>query len=212
MRVAAEHNSKGFLFSLVYLRLAFSNMLLRNGASPRKNTSVNTKKLTVEVYENMNIEFQAHHFSNGALGMMLSNDSISSRLNSETDNGMRMYSGLIAKDPSKHPSWERDLLGPLEGSSTASIAYLSPTNNENFTRLSIEVMKNESADVIHCPGAWVLQMAANDIYHFYELLDRVFQTTVLNDGWTFNSAFPKQKKSNNMSYFIMHPVCTSISR
>ena len=162
-------------------------MLLRHGASPKRNTTATTKKLTVEVYDNMNIEFQAHHFPNGSLGMMLSNASISSRSNTDTDNGMRMYSGMIANDQTKHPSWEGDLMRPLEGSSTATLAYLAPNHNENFTRVSIEVLKGDSADIIQCPGAWVLQMAANDIHKFYELLEHVFETTLLNDGWTLIS-------------------------
>ena len=182
--------------------------LLRQGASPKRNLTANMKKLSVEIYESVSIEFQAHQFHSGSLGMMVSNESLASRLNAETDNGLRMYSGLISKEQAKHPSWQEDLMRPLLQSDTAALAYLSPTHNENFTRLSAEVSNGDSADVLHCPGAWVLQMVANNISNFYALLDHVFETTLLNDGWSFNGFLLQEENKMSLLYFCtMFGIC-----
>ena len=158
--------------------------LLLQGASPRRNESGKIRALTMEIFPNVpTIDYQNKNFMNGTLGMLMASESSLSRVGADTDTSMRIFSGMISSDPSKHPKWETALMQRVSESENFAIGYVAPNQEQNFSKLSVEVESEDTVEKLSAPGAWSLQLAADNNTHFYELVDHVLQITLLQDGW-----------------------------
>ena len=152
--------------------------------SPRRSQSSQIRNVVVQMFTGVpSIEFQGKTFTNGNLGLFIGLESEKSRKHNINDQAMRAWSGMIARDESKHPSWKAEFMAVILNSPNMACDYLAPSMYTNYSRYSYEHSEGDTVETLDAPGAWTLQLAASDDMEFFNLLKHIITTSVLRDSW-----------------------------
>ena len=93
--------------------------------------AASAKHTTMEAYDKASFTLSGKSFDGGCLAVWMSSAMLGSRDRADQDSTMRFLSGLISRDYSKHPAWEKALTAKV--SPERAFTYEAPASNTNYS-------------------------------------------------------------------------------
>ena len=96
---------------------------------------------------------------------------------------MDIFKGLQISDDYDPPPWVLDFYAAIKSDLNTFVEFVEPHSANNMTRMDLTIFDEDIEIPVQCPGGSCLQLAANTLPRFYELLRIFILTSLLKNGW-----------------------------
>ena len=141
------------------------------------------RNLVLILHDECFIETNQQIFTCGTLGFLLSSQNAYSRIHTESDKAMDIFKGLQISDDYDPPRWVLDFYASIKSDLNTFVEFVEPHSANNMTRMDHTIFDEDIEIPVQCPGGNCLQLAANTLPRFYELLRIFILTSLLKNGW-----------------------------